>query len=113
MLPHTEGDGTTNASPHATPQTPEAEEDAETRARTGCGTSSVWRRRTPTSRDWPRTIFVARAPGFVTWLAADSNRIHFLPGHVSIQTTERYLGCRQNLRCAVNDRLRIEPDASA
>jgi hypothetical protein len=26
-------------------------------------------------------------------------------GHVSIQTTERYLGCKQRLRCAVNDRL--------
>ena len=24
--------------------------------------------------------------------------------------TERYLGCKQKLRCAVNDRLRIEPD---
>lgn len=32
---------------------------------------------------------------------------------VSIQTTERYLGCKQKLRCAVNDRLGIEPDAAA
>ena len=30
-----------------------------------------------------------------------------------IQTTERYLGCKQKLRCAVNDRLGIEPDAAA
>ncbi len=29
----------------------------------------------------------------------------------SIQTTERYLGCKQKLRSAVNDRLGIEPDA--
>jgi hypothetical protein len=36
----------------------------------------------------------------------------FLLGHVSIQTTERYLGCKQKLRCAVNDRLGIEPDAA-
>jgi hypothetical protein len=35
-----------------------------------------------------------------------------LLGHVSIQTTERYLGCKQRLRCAVNDRLGIEPDAA-
>ena len=37
------------------------------------------------------------------------DQIQFLLGHVSIQTTERYLGCKQRLRCAVNDRLGIEP----
>jgi len=37
-------------------------------------------------------------------------QIQFLLGHVSIQTTERYLGCKQKLRVAVNDRLGIEPD---
>jgi hypothetical protein len=26
-----------------------------------------------------------------------------------VQTTERYIGCRQRLRVAVNDRLGIEP----
>src|SRR4029434_5207701 len=40
------------------------------------------------------------------------DQIRFLLGHVSIQTTERYLGCKQRLRCAVNDRLGIEPDAA-
>jgi hypothetical protein len=30
-------------------------------------------------------------------------------GHVSIQTTERYLGCKQRIRGAVNDRIGIEP----
>jgi hypothetical protein len=40
------------------------------------------------------------------------DQIQFLPGHVSIQTTERYRGCKQKLRIAVNDRLRIEPDAA-
>ncbi len=40
------------------------------------------------------------------------DQIRFLLGHVSIQTTERYLGCRQRLRCAVNDHLGIEPDAA-
>src|SRR5579862_7844764 len=40
------------------------------------------------------------------------DQIQFLLGHVSIQTTERYLGCKQKLRHAVNDRLGIEPDAT-
>jgi len=40
------------------------------------------------------------------------DQIQFLLGHVSIQTTERYLGCKQRLRIAVNDRLGIEPDAA-
>jgi integrase len=39
------------------------------------------------------------------------DQIQFFLGHVSIQTTRRYLGCKQKLRHAVNDRLGIEPDA--
>ena len=38
------------------------------------------------------------------------DQIQFLLGHVSIQTTERYLGSKQKLRCAVNDRIGIEPE---
>jgi integrase len=34
-------------------------------------------------------------------------QIQFLLGHASVQTTERYIGCRQNLREAVNDRFQI------
>ena len=41
------------------------------------------------------------------------DQIQFLLGHVSIQTTERYLGCKQKLRVAVNDTLGIEPDRLA
>jgi len=37
-------------------------------------------------------------------------QIQFLLGHVSIQTTERYLGSKQRIRCAVNDHIGIEPD---
>jgi site-specific recombinase XerD len=37
------------------------------------------------------------------------DQIQFLLGHVSIQTTERYLGCKQKLRIAVNDNIGIEP----
>jgi integrase len=39
------------------------------------------------------------------------DQIQFLLGHVSIQTTERYLGCKQKLRSAVIDRLGIEPES--
>ena len=68
-------------------------------------------------------------PEFAAWYCSESHlafsrtvalryRIHlgqiqFLLGHVSVQTTERYLGCRQKLRCAVNDRVGIEPVAAA
>ena len=37
------------------------------------------------------------------------DQIQFLLGHVSIQTTEQYLGCKQKLRYAVNDKMGIEP----
>jgi hypothetical protein len=36
-------------------------------------------------------------------------QIQFLLGYISVQTTERYLGCRQRIRSAVNDRIGIEP----
>src|SRR5215469_9331471 len=38
-------------------------------------------------------------------------QIQFLLGHASVQTTERYLGCKQNLGHPVNDLfdLRIDP----
>jgi site-specific recombinase XerD len=37
-------------------------------------------------------------------------QIQFLLGHVSVQTTEKYLGCKQKLRVAVNDHIGIEPE---
>jgi hypothetical protein len=36
-------------------------------------------------------------------------QIQFLLGHDSVQTTEKYLGCEQRIRNAVNDRIGIEP----
>jgi site-specific recombinase XerD len=36
-------------------------------------------------------------------------QIQFLLGHVSVQTTEKYLGCKQRLKKAVNDQTGIEP----
>jgi site-specific recombinase XerD len=36
-------------------------------------------------------------------------QIQFLLGHVSVQTTEKYLGCKLRLREAVNDQIGIEP----
>jgi hypothetical protein len=44
--------------------------------------------------------------------SCSTDQIQFLLDHVSIQTTEHYLGCKQRLRSAVNDRMRIEPDAA-
>ena len=38
-------------------------------------------------------------------------QIQFLLGHVSVQTTEKYLGFKQRLRDAVNDRIGIEPSS--
>ena len=35
-------------------------------------------------------------------------QIQFLLGHRSVETTERYLGCKQQLRIAVNDHIGIE-----
>ena len=34
-------------------------------------------------------------------------QIQFFLGHASVQTTERYIRCRQNFREAVNDRFQI------
>jgi len=35
-------------------------------------------------------------------------QIQFLLSHASVQTTERYLGCKQKLSQAVNDNLGLE-----
>jgi hypothetical protein len=40
---------------------------------------------------------------------SEIEQIQFLLGLVSVQTTEHYLGCKQKLRVAVNDRIGLEP----
>ena len=39
----------------------------------------------------------------------EMEQIQFLLGHVSVETTERYLGSKQRIHGAVNDRIGIEP----
>ncbi len=39
--------------------------------------------------------------------AGELEQIQFLLGHASVQTTERYIGCRQKFKEAVNDRFQI------
>jgi len=72
---------------------------------------SALQRLVPRSTRWLRTTCGAPAPVSAT-SRGELDQIQFLLGHVSIQTTERYLGCKQKLRIAVNDRLGIEPDAA-
>jgi hypothetical protein len=43
-------------------------------------------------------------------IGGELEQIQFLLGHVSVQTTERYLGCKQRLKGAVNDLIGIEPE---
>jgi len=54
-------------------------------------------------------IFEDPVPVCVTPRAANLKQIQFLLGHVSVQTTEKYLGCKQRLHEAVNDKIGIEP----
>jgi integrase len=43
---------------------------------------------------------------------SEIEQIQYLLGHESVQTTERYIGCKQRLRNAVNDRIGLEPKDS-
>ncbi len=50
----------------------------------------------------------ALAPDYAILPAASWTRLNSCSGHVSIQTTEQYLGCKQKLRYAVNDKMGLE-----
>jgi site-specific recombinase XerD len=49
-------------------------------------------------------------PVYAIRQGGELEQIKFLLGHVSVQTTERYLVCKQRFRNAVNDRIGLEPD---
>lgn len=59
----------------------------------------------PILKGWRRTIYGAR---LCHESGGELEQIQFLLGHVSVQTTERYLGCKQRLREAVNDKIGLE-----
>jgi hypothetical protein len=54
-------------------------------------------------------IFAEPASSRAAAAAVNWSKNQFLLGHVSVQTTERYLGCKQNLSHPVNDRFEIVP----
>jgi hypothetical protein len=54
-------------------------------------------------------IYVGRVLGSAMPREVSWEQIQFLLGHVSVQTTECYLGCKQRIRAAVNDRIGSSP----
>jgi hypothetical protein len=54
-------------------------------------------------------IGAARSASLCHASGGELEQIQFLLGHVSVQTTDRYLGCKQRIQSAVNDRIGIEP----
>jgi hypothetical protein len=54
--------------------------------------------------------FAANVRETVSPQCGELEQIQFLLGHVSVQTTERYLGCKQNLGSPVNDRFKLRAD---
>lgn len=64
----------------------------------------------PAWRASHRTICAGLVLGSARAAGGELEQIQFLLGHVSVQTTERYLGGTQRIASAVNDRIGIEPD---
>ena len=56
----------------------------------------------------PRTMPAAVSPNSLTAAVRPSNRFQLTLGHASIQTTDRYLGVRQDLSDAPCDHLGLE-----
>jgi hypothetical protein len=55
----------------------------------------------------PRAIYFAHV--LCQQAGGELEQIPVLAGHVSVQTTERYLGCEQRLQNTVNDKVGLEP----
>jgi hypothetical protein len=51
-----------------------------------------------------------RFPRLCHEAGGELEQIQFLLGHLSVQRTEQYLGCKQRFRSAVNHHIGIEPD---
>lgn len=51
----------------------------------------------------------ALAPQMCHQAGGELEQIQFLLGHVSIETTEKYPGCRQRFQNAVNDAIGPDP----
>ena len=51
--------------------------------------------------------FAGHAPSLCHTSGGELEQVQFLLGHVSVQTAERYLGCKQNLSHPVSDRFEI------
>ncbi len=54
-----------------------------------------------------RTTCAEAAPACATSPGGELEQIQFLLGHATVLTTERYLGCKQRISEAVNDRIEI------
>jgi site-specific recombinase XerD len=89
-----------------------------------CRTGSIWGDEMTEKVVWHVVKHYARMLGLTKLAPHDLRRscarlchasggeleqIQFLLGHVSVQTTEKYLGCKQRFREAVNDKIGIEP----
>ena len=61
----------------------------------------------PTSGALLPTTYVAPAHGYAP-AGGELEQVQFLLGHASVETTERYLGCKWRLSHAVNEHLALE-----
>ena len=90
---------------------------AELRKEIAVGSEQADRGQFVDRRPSPKSVGATLAPHdlrrscarFCHTAGGELDQIQFLLGHVSIETTERYLGCKQRIKAAVNDRPGIEP----
>jgi hypothetical protein len=68
---------------------------------------------TTASPSLPETEYADLRGPFCHVAGGELEQIQFLLGHVSVETTERCLGCKQHLRGDVNYKIGLEPSAAA